>query len=375
MGTCNETICDHCSGHTQDEDYLVYSGGEETWCESCTADEALDCQGCGELFDTSYDAGANTDWGYYCESCAGQRHIDWCSNCDCWYQEHCDYCRNQSEYIHDYSYKPYPNFHPSDGSKDPSGRPWAYMGVELEWEISRNSSADREDVILAARQYDNDENIFYFKEDGSLGDGAEMVFHPRTLDNWHLYAEKLAPTLSSMHRTGARCWERRNCGMHIHISRIAFVNRSHIARMAYAISINSDKLIEFAGRESSYANFSGLERSAVKKAAYPWMASHNDAFNMSPPATCEFRIFRPSLTVGRFIANLELTQALFEYTASSSAHDAALGGLSWERFVDWMRTTARFSNATHVADGGSFEMSDTFTLNTTTTTKGESQCA
>jgi len=191
MGTCNETTCDHCGQHTNDDEYQVHSGGDETWCEGCASDDARICEGCDEMYDTSYETGADTDWGYFCESCAGTRGIDWCSNCDCWYQQNCENCEQYCVYIHDYSYKPYPIFHPFPG-KQIQGQPVPYMGVELEWEISRNSSADREDVILAARDYDNDESIFYFKEDGSLGDGAEMVFHPRTLEDWHLYASQLA---------------------------------------------------------------------------------------------------------------------------------------------------------------------------------------
>jgi hypothetical protein len=89
--------------------------------------------------------------------------------------DYCDDCYNNRlhEFIKSYDYKPIPIFYGS-------GQP--HYGVELEIDCGGEYDGSAEDLNEIANK--SNEHL-YFKHDGSLDDGFEIVSHPATLE-YHL---------------------------------------------------------------------------------------------------------------------------------------------------------------------------------------------
>jgi hypothetical protein len=229
-----------------------------------------------------------------------------------------------------------------------------FMGLELEVE----APSDADDLAILCHAHDPDEVRHFQKHDGSLSEGLEIVSMPHTLPAWYAYGDEFARLLKTLHDQGARSWSRSSCGLHVHISRSAFRSASHLLTFSLFVSRNEQGLTRFAGRRSSYASFSGLQDGSLVSKVKNLSGQHFDALNLGNSSTVEFRIFRPSLAVGRVFAALELCSALVEFTRDIRAHDVALGALSWDRFEYWVMNCTPYHYAQHSMNGGRFTPSN-----------------
>lgn len=337
-------------------------------CEGCRDSSLVFlCNGCDIFYDPSYFREACAYDGSYCYDCARRLHMAECGNCCVWFgdqENECPSCHalrwedDDDDYddcgdgrtVHSYSYRPSFSYY---------GEGPAFMGIELEVECCQGDTYGIADWL---QDFDTSQERFYLKEDGSLSNGFEIVFHPRSLEAWHDFGESLSIMLEGLRARGVKAWDRSSCGLHVHLSRDAFKTQSHLARYAMLISRNRAGLVEFARRESGYANFDSFSSGGVvRKVKEPWAACHGDALNLSGSTTVEFRIFRPSLASGRVMAGIELTHALWDYCGRLSASDVALGALSWDRVVSWLtlEEQAVYPYAAHSIVGGKFQVADT----------------
>ena len=337
-------------------------------CEGCRDSRcAFMCNACEIIYDPRHFREACAYEGSYCWDCARRLSLAECGNCCVWFgdqENECpscdtlrweddddhDYDDGDGRTVHSYSYRPSFLYY---------GEGPAFMGIELEVECCQDNVYE---VAQWLQGFDASQERFYLKEDGSLSNGFEIVFHPHSLRAWHQYGESLSIMLEGLRARGVKAWDRSSCGLHVHLSRDAFKTQSHLARYAMLISRNRAGLVEFARRESGYANFDSFSSGGVvRKVKAPWAACHGDALNLSGSATVEFRIFRPSLASGRVMAGIELTHALWEYCGRLSASDVALGALSWDRVVSWLtlEEQAVYPYAAHSITGGRFQVADT----------------
>ena len=258
--------------------------------------------------------------------------------------------------MHDYGYKPRPNFHASAKEVNPK----LFFGIELETEMT--SGVHISDGIDILYLYSNEERNFYMKEDGSLHNGIEIVSHPRTLASWTEYATNFAKALKAGHENGVRAWHKPNCGMHIHCSRSGFRSDAHTARFGLLFARNAGMWQHIAGRVSAYASFGGLSNGQViEKAKVPWRANHSDAINYSPDSTIEVRIWRPSMCINRVMASIQFTAAAVEYTRHMpmGKHKSAL---HWAAFVHYLQSNSEtYPDALAVLNGQGFQVTDTYT--------------
>jgi hypothetical protein len=293
-------------------------GGDLWICSDCIDAGWHSCDGCGEL--------CRDQDGDCCEAELDADDLDG---------------------VHSYGFKPSPVFH---------GTGPAFYGVELELEAA---NGDLSGIVGALRSFDPSESLHYCKDDSSLCDGVELVTHPRSLESWQSWGSELARLLHAASAEGAAAWTRSRCGLHVHMSRAGFDGAAHLARLAYLVAQNETGLKAFAGRSSSYASWDSLKSGgAVKKARESWRAGHSDALNLSPTATVELRIFRPSLAAGRVLAAVELCDALRVYTRDLRARDIALGAAAWDRFSLWLLGQGEtYRHAAHVLRGGRFRVS------------------
>lgn len=311
--------------------------------------EWIECNYCGNNFTRVNMSRFDDD--LYCESCYDDQ-VSWCEGCDqsYWGEDGHDCPEyDSSEYIHNYSYHPVPQFH---------GEGKYYLGFELELEVRGNESL----ISCASVAHDNFGSRAYLKEDGSLEHGFEIVTHPHTLEG---YKDFNWQGLRMLKTLGCRSWNTETCGLHVHVSRTAFgeqfdrenfpdkyawhsartISReSHELRFMKLIYDNERQVQRIAGRSSNYASFDDKGK-LVHKVKYGNQSNGRySAVNTENSDTLEVRVFRGSLRVERVKSALEFVHACVEYT-----RDLKISGnskaLSWLKFAGYVSANMdKYSN-------------------------------
>ena len=244
----------------------------QLWCPSCTSDHTQSCRECSTRFST--DDGAWEDMNLRVTHDGGTvgycRHNDcyvdrvwfcafddtpniianhYCNSCRRDAQGHVQRCRcgsgTESSPIHNYSCEPTLVFHGDDDGD-------LFMGFELETAIPNRML--NEAAVYALHQL-QDPEIAQLKTDSSIGGGFELVTQPHT---YKAYRESsvLWDTIETLRKKfKARSWDSGTCGLHIHVSRKAFADGRHTHRFIEFIYRNSDMMMKFGGRKSTYARF------------------------------------------------------------------------------------------------------------------------
>lgn len=300
-----------------------------------------------------------------------------CASCN---EEHEEYYAEDeddsgSDYIYNYSYKPSAIFINDDGHKsyysseytDIAGklRSQLYMGFELELEVGRGVSRnDCAEHVCETINEGNGDSVVYLKEDGSIQNGFEIVSHPMTLDfamnhfKWN--------GISDLIKKGCKSWDATNCGLHIHMSRNAFVDDKHLFKFFKFLYDNSSDMKAFAGRSVSYAkwdksaflngwrnydettgNYNMQFSSSFMKHAKGegYNEDRYTAVNLQNRHTIELRFFRPSLNPNTVISALQFCEALFNYTETECNTQQIMSGgaLAFRSFASWVKTQQRYS--------------------------------
>lgn len=304
------------------------------------------------------------DYDYFCDSCDQGLYDGEAHHADD--HTYCDGCYESEDRspIRNYGHKPHPNFMLDDGSRSlyqvahPSGqngRLILAMGIEQEVEFvnHRLSGSLEDNASKVLDDINTNGEIVYLKEDGSISYGFEIVSHPGTLGffmnhfNWN--------GIESLSKRGFESWNQRSCGLHIHMSRRAFKDDKHLFKFLVFIYKNPNQLIQFAGRNSSYAKFdvdtflNGLdswgERLSVRGSSFMKMAKNETinnerycAVNLRNIETVELRFFRPSLRANTVKAALQFCDAAFNYTESVNTKEVmSEKALSFEKFHQWVK--------------------------------------
>jgi hypothetical protein len=312
---------------------------------SCDDEDcSYQCYSCDEWFDDR-DDGSYSEWDdrWRCGSC---------------HDDHC-YDNDTGNVIMSYSSKPSPIFWDDDGKSsyyqpvDDSGRALPAYGIEQEVEYAgRGQMVAHAEVLL--EQMNAGGEVVYLKEDGSISHGFEIVSHPATLGFFmnHFPWDPIADLANQDFKS----WNRRSCGLHIHMSRAAFLDDKHLFKFLYFIYHNPAPLIQFAGRQSSYAKFAidaflngydDYERATVVRGStFMDMAkgkSRNSdryvAVNLLNVHTVELRFFRPSLRVETTKAALQFCDAVFKYTELIDTPSVmSRRALEFNSFRSWVRS-------------------------------------
>jgi len=224
------------------------------------------------------------------------------------------------------------------------------MGLELETQI-RGGSLDGAAEYATNALLENKVGII--KHDGSIGrdgyDGFEIVTQPHT----HLQYREHSDTLWNIINTlrldyGARSWDTKTCGIHIHVSRAGFSSGAHMHRFISFVYSNAEYMMKFGGRKSDYARFNDVYtfnqydqpvKSFKHKVGDP---SRNNterysAVNTQNRDTLELRFFRGTMNTSTILSALDLAQAMIEYTRTLRLDEVKLGALDWTWFVDYVR--------------------------------------
>ena len=343
-----DPICEDCDEHYytcsgcsdvnhSDDTYFVH---DDPWCSSCYHDRFSICEDCDE---TNNSDDMNTVQGrsggdrHVCNSC--RRDYYWCSNCDEYVHEDnyagndlCNGCADdvdddddEEQVIKGYSYKPRPIFFKISDTDN------VFLGIELE--VERGDSSTRHDDM--AHMIDRD--FLYFKTDGSLDNGFEIVTHPMTISYVRKHKNVWAEILNILRSNKYRSYDTKTCGMHIHISKNAFTtwhlyrfmkffvdNADFVSKISQRKIANLDRWAALTDKPNTSQNEYSKDMLMYKAKKKKGNNNRYLAVNLQNSNSVEVRIFRGTLNDSSFFKNIEFVQALFDYTKSISEADMSL---------------------------------------------------
>ena len=329
-------ICANCGAeHPLDEMFRV---GSDWLCESCADELTVVCDACGERI---YTEDAVEDSNYtLCESCFDEEYVR-CADCDrilrrdrAYWDDDDAYCSScwddHCSVIHEYSYTPDLVFH---------GKGLRHFGVELEIDGGGTDRYNAEKLLNIANA---DAENLYIKTDGSLDDGLELVTHPMTLE-YHLNEMPWAAVLRKAQELDYLSHAAGTCGLHVHISRLAFgctyeQQEAAIARLLYFVEKFWAELLRFSRRTQSQMN-RWAARYGMKLTPTDQMSHAKNscvgrytAVNLTNSDTVEIRMFRGTLKLNTLKATLQMVNHLVEVAVSMS--DSEVQDMSWFDFLD-----------------------------------------
>ena len=335
--------CDSC-GRAFSQNELTPLG-TSLLCPDCLDQETVLCVHCGERI--FWDENAGDSRTPLCQRCSEEHYIS-CSRCgrviqdyDAFYRDEDDdepmcydcYNRYHGSLIHDYYYKPEPIFY-GNGPK--------FFGVELEIDEGGESSDNAAEILRIANQA---QDLIYIKHDGSLDDGFEIVTYPMSLDfhqhqmPWERICREAVNLGYTSHQAGT-------CGLHVHVSRLAFgaterEQDAAIARVLYFFEKHWEELLKVSRRTQRQLDqwaarygYKDQPREILEHAKKGY-AGRYTAVNLTNRDTIEFRMFRGTLKYNTLIATLQLVDRICDVALYLS--DDELKALSWTTFASGCR--------------------------------------
>jgi hypothetical protein len=308
--------------------------GDFYYCDDCRDNIFSYCDNCSEYVESV----SELEGDYWCDYCITDSGAVFCNYCDQYERALCDSnydpddvenWNNQNyDGIMNYSFKPRrPDFFMGSADSDDCK---LFYGMELEVESCDNSMSDGMKVIK-----DSLDDFVYFKADGSLDRGYELVTFPFS---FNYYVEAIDfKFLSGLQELGYRSWSAGTCGLHVHISRTGFSSSGHVWKFAQLILSNQHAWSKLAGRTSSrWASFDSETNGIMKVLKGEKFPERYCAVNLSNTDTIEVRIFRGSLNERRVRSAIESIDCAIQYTRTLSVHDINQGALKFGRFADWV---------------------------------------
>lgn len=304
--TLFDQSCHECDYPFHRFDMVLTVHGDRV-CEPCARRDYWRCECDQWVPDTEYN----------CPDCGDDAEPEE-GRCDC---GSCDYDDDDDDdLINSYSYAPYLEFH---------GEGPVFLGLEVEVSTRHGDRGD-----LARTAVDHLGGMGCLKEDGSIGDGFEIVTQPMT---WE-YARESFPwrMFNALESDGADAAA--SCGIHVHVSRDGFDSPAHIYKWLQLIYRNQDQVQTLARRESDqWAAFTEDHKADAKHHAKGSKdAERYRAVNVTNDDTFEVRVFASSLDACQIQAALAFVAAGVEYTRHLSVPQIVTGGWDWAAFYAWI---------------------------------------
>lgn len=324
----------------------------EDYCDSC-GDDLFECDRCGDLTDNDEKHYV----GRYDDDDAASVYCDYCVEnyayyCDRHSTYHRDSFRCGHDFIEPYEYKPSPIFHGVEFDLDFDRN--MFMGFELEVEDVECAN-DGTNIVRDALG-----NLVYFKYDGSLNDGFEIVSHPMTLAYAHQLEWSWTKKLTNH---GYRSWDTDTCGLHVHVDKRAFTGRKHMYAFSLLLMRNRSLSYLVSGREGNhYAQFDKDLRLEIPKYLKnkPNHLERYSAVNVLNRSTIEVRMFKGSLKPERIMSALEYVHAAVDYSRNTKTGASSGEYLTAPAFIQWIRSNAKtYPNLTkYINDSTEFGFND-----------------
>lgn len=286
----NTFYCERCNEYYSEDYYERYHiRGIGTVCQGCEEDtDTFTCVYCDETYETRNQGNDDED-----EPC--------CRNC---VEEH------DTSYIHNYSFKPRPIFFKGKNEDNNA----LFFGLELEVEQKR-SSVDRGTMAKKIQR-----DCCYFKSDGSLEYGFEIVTHPMTISYINENKETVFKSmLDELINNKYKSYDSNTCGMHIHLSKKAFGTWQLYRFIKFFID-NKDFITAISQRKQEHLErWAAIESEPDSSIIYKAKKKNGNskryvAINLQNDKTIELRVFRGTLNYYSFMKNIEFAYALFNFS-------------------------------------------------------------
>lgn len=313
-------VCDDC-GHAFDserEGILTASG--DVVCGICSENYYY-CDGCGEYY--SEDEIHATDDGYYCDDC---------------YEEHED---EENGELNSYNYKPQLKIYKTGNEKEKD----LYIGFELETEQGSNGIYRNDMCKILNKEINKDGTFIYFKTDGSLNNGIEVVSHAFTWEYLKENENKFKKMLQLLSDNGYKSHDTSTCGLHVHINKKYFGNTreeqdKNINKLILFFEYFKEQIKIFSRRNDfHYCNFLSDKKGITDKKAICNLEKIKDikyntdryvTVNIENPNTVEIRVFKGTLKPESFFASLE-----FVFNVARVIKDNGLDKITFSKVVNY----------------------------------------
>lgn len=334
--TTNVKVCENCGRIIgEGEDYII-DGYDRVICEDCRQDMYY-CEDCDNYYNEDDMVAIFDRYGdiiqFVCTDCA-ETYYNQCPECGRWYDssafDYGDVCVNCTPEVILSYHSGNPNglkFHGTPEYSFING----YIGEELE--ITGLDDRAAADILEACGGYD----FCHFEHDCSV-DGAEIIFQPRTIEEW----EAARPAINSMYDILSEydCTSESGNGLHVHISRTAFgaTNEEQAEAIARFMRLFSDdnflQCCEIAGCSRSDAsdwarNCNEYTKEEQKRIAERCGGNRYIAVNVTNRNTVEVRLGRSTMDINRFYGWLHFIAAMVRRCESITAKEA-------DDFNEWM---------------------------------------
>ena len=290
----NGKFCVYCRKYENPEGRLTTRDGKTEVCSDCytaRTGHGIKCSMCNGRF-----VGADI------ESISEATNKTICRHCN----EH-----KGDRSIRPYNHKPHPLFF-SESYVDQK----EYLGWELEVEAP---GIDVSEIGFTFK-----DRRWYFKQDGSLEEGVEVVSHHMSFEYVKKHRTDIDELLQGLKDAECKSGSTVTCGMHIHVSKDA-ISDIQLWKMLDFFRKNKPFIYKMSGRTirkqlDRYASLSGInKRTQPMMAKKYWdMANKYTAINIRPNHTIEFRIFKGTLNSSKFFKNLEFVDSLVQWTKNES---------------------------------------------------------
>lgn len=213
----------------------------------------------------------------------------------------------------------------------------SFYGVELETDhYNRRSNAIAD---LHSLQLDlAEEPVFWLKPDGSLSNGIEICFHPRTVKNWSTFLiDGMYPEMKKIIELhGGKSFNTDTAGLHIHREDIGMTS-SLRGKLVLFLSQCKPELQKIAQRKSGgYCSY-GRYRATTVAEGKQYTGGRDALTLQSGHGTTEFRIFRGTLAPKTMLGQLAFTDLLLEWLNERKIPHldklAQYKGALWESFM------------------------------------------
>jgi len=299
--SCYYVNCYECEDSIGRDDAIAAMG--QYYCQDCYDNNILSCERCDvEIY--SDDSYSDEGGCILCEHC---------------YNE--DDSNNDNRIIKHYEFVPELIYY-NKGAASHFNTPACYLGIELEVENSTNKIDNDEMALKIGDLINNGSELVYFKRDGSLENGFEIVTHPCIFEHLVSIKPKINKMLKLLIKNGFVSWDSIRCGMHVHISS-NFLKQDGYIRMLDFFDKHNNFIRAISHRTvdsfQQWCNhvpnrFVMNCKEGNKKKRHVGTYGKYSALNLKR-TTCEMRIFKGTLLSKSFWRNVEFAASMAEFAA------------------------------------------------------------
>ena len=186
--------------------------------------------------------------------------------------------------------------------------------------------------------------LFYHEPDGSLDDGIETVWSPKTLDWFKNNKELIERVFQVFKDNGYYSDEPSTTGLHIHVDRKTLGEKSNFVGAKIALLVNrlwDSHFMKLSRRKHNQLRYTKkVSVSSNETEDTMYRKVNHDRYvlvNCCPNQTIEFRFWKGTLNYDNFLASIMLTNSIINYCKEKTINE-----LQRCRFNDFYETLSDF---------------------------------